>query len=251
MPHVRISGHLKFIYFGCAQVELICVPKLMRLVYDTWYGENPPVLFGYVPQLDKVGFASPALSGQVPFTLSECLSSNRNLSILHLNFRTQMIWIKPEGPHQLTPIFSKLRDVHLYGILFECNLDWTMFILEGAPSVENFYLARHPCELSKSEDSAEKTNMVWESSKDLKHLNLKLLVIRGFEEEDKVMNYVRLVMARAVVLKRIELRDKDPCNLCKAIKREPPRFVVDEASKHRIREHLTKGFSSSVQIIIG
>lgn len=82
---------LQLISFGCAQVELICVPKLMELFYETWYGENPPVSFGYVPQLVKVCFASSALSWQKPFALSECLSSNRNLSYLHLDFRCEMV----------------------------------------------------------------------------------------------------------------------------------------------------------------
>ena len=104
--------------------------------------------------------------------------------------------------------------------------------------------------LYKSEDSAEKTNLIWEPSDDLKHLKLKLLVMKGFEEEDKVMNYIRLVMARALVLKRIELRDKDTCKKCNTIKPEPPRFAVDEASKHRIREQLMDGSSSSAEIIM-
>ncbi|XP_047091228.1 putative FBD-associated F-box protein At5g56690 [Lolium rigidum] len=243
---------LQLISFGCAQVELICVPKLAELFYDTWYGENPPVSFGYVPQLVKVCFASPALSWQKPFALSECFSSNRNLSFLHLDFRAQMIWIHPEDPQQLTPLFSKLRVVHLYNIFAECDLNWTMFILEGAPSLEDLCLSRHSCELNKTEKTAEKTNVSWEPPSDnLKRLKLKLLVMIGFEEEEKVMNYIRLVMARAVVLNRIELRDKHPCKGCNAIKTEPPRFPVDEASKHRIREQLIHGSSSSAVIVIG
>lgn len=93
--------------------------------------------------------------------------------------------------------------------------------------------------------------MTWEPSENLKHLKLKLLVMKGFEEEDKVMNYVRLVMARAMVLKRIELRNKHPCRRCDTINNEPPRFPVDEASKQRIREQLTHGSSSSAEIIFG
>uniref|UniRef100_A0ACD5VN75 Uncharacterized protein n=1 Tax=Avena sativa TaxID=4498 RepID=A0ACD5VN75_AVESA len=112
-------------------------------------------------------------------------------------------------------------------------------------------LSRHSCELSKSEDSAEKTNVAWEPSENLKHLKLKLLVMTGFEDVDKVMNYIRLVMARAVALKRIELRDKRLCKGCDAIKCEAPRFAVDEASEQRTREQLTRGSLSSAEIIFG
>ncbi|KAF7034358.1 hypothetical protein CFC21_045381, partial [Triticum aestivum] len=137
-PCLELVG-VELIDFWCEQVELISAPKLLELVYDSWCGENPPVYFLYVPQLVRVYFTSPALSWQTPFTLSECLSGNKNLSMVHLNFCTQMIWIEPEDPRQLTPIFNKLRDAHLYNIFAECDLNWTMFILEGAPSLENFY----------------------------------------------------------------------------------------------------------------
>jgi hypothetical protein len=73
----------------------------------------------------------------------------------------------------------------------------------------------------------------------------------GFEVEDKVMKYIRLFMARAVVLKRIELRDKRPCKGCNATKPDPPRFPVDEGSKQRTREQLTDGSSSCAEIIFG
>ncbi|KAI4970796.1 hypothetical protein ZWY2020_001710 [Hordeum vulgare] len=66
---------------------------------------------------------------------------------------------------------------------------------------------QHPCAKS-SKDDAEKTNIVWEPSKDWKHLNVKLLIMFGFENEDKVTNYIRLVMERATVLKRIELHNR-------------------------------------------
>ncbi|XBI99962.1 hypothetical protein VPH35_019952 [Triticum aestivum] len=243
-------GALELICFGCIQVDLICLPKLRQLVYDTWYGENPSVSCGCVPQLDQVCLASPALSWQTPFVLSQCLSSNSNMTVLHLNFRTEMIWIKPEDPRHLRPIFSKLRDVHLYNIFAECDLNWTLFILEGAPSLENLYLSRHSCKLSNYEDSASKTNLVWETS-NFKHLNLKLLAMEGFEEVEKVMNYIRLVMEQAVSLKRIELPDKIPCKKCNAINLELPRFPVDELSKQRVREKLSYGLSSSAEIIIG
>ncbi|KAF7099874.1 hypothetical protein CFC21_101461 [Triticum aestivum] len=245
-PSSELSS-LELKCFGCIHVELICLPKLRELVYDVWFCENPPVSFGYVPQLHHVCFACPAQSWQKPFVLSQCLSSDINLSNLLLNFYTQMIWVEPEGPQQLTPIFSKLRDVHLCGIFTECDLDWTMFILEGAPSLENFHLSRHSCEFNKSEDDAEKTNLVRQAS-NFKHLKLKLFVMKGFEEEYKVMNYIRLVMERAVCLKRIELPAISPCKKCTAIS---PRFPVDEASKHRIREQLRYGLSSSTDIIIG
>ena len=104
----------------------------------------------------------------------------------------------------------------------------------------------HACAIP-SKDSAEKTNVVWEPSKDSKHLNLKLLRMYGFEDEDKVTNYIRLVMGRAVGLKRIELRGEG-CKKCDAI--DPRTSQVDETRRHRIKELLTNGSSSSVERIM-
>ncbi|XBI74705.1 hypothetical protein VPH35_068188 [Triticum aestivum] len=104
------------------------------------------------------------------------------------------------------------------------------------------------------ENSAEKTNVVWKPSKDLKHLNLKVLLIFGCEDEDKVTNYVRLVMGRAVGLNSIVLHGEYPCEDCNATDLERPKMgkesKVGEASRRRIKERLTHGSSSSVEIVI-
>ncbi|CAM0878367.1 unnamed protein product [Alopecurus aequalis] len=251
VPNSAIHG-LKFINFGCKRIELVSVPLLREVLCLAWYSENTPVRFGYVPELRKVTLGCHSRAWQAPFKLSECFSINtRNLSKLCLNFRCQMIWIQPEHPMQLTSIFENLTDVYLTHIFPECDLSWTLFILEAAPAMRTFLLdrARHSC-AETSEHSAEKANVVWEPSKDLKHPNLRLLLMSGFEEEDKVANYIRLVMERAAGLKRIELHN-DTCGACDAVSLESPRrSQAGEDNSHRIKERLTSGPSSSVEIII-
>ncbi|KAF7076369.1 hypothetical protein CFC21_081031 [Triticum aestivum] len=241
---------LDCIRFRCERIELISVPELRTVLCCSRHYENPPVRFGDVPQLCHVNLGYLAKVSQAPFMLSECLSrSSRNLSKLNLNFFSQTIWIQPEQPKRLTAIFRNLTDMYLFGIFPECDLSWTLFILEAAPALRNFKLSRtrHACG-KKLYDTAEKTNVVWEPSKDLKHLNLKLLMMLGFEEEVKVTNYIRLVMAHVVRLKRIELHGEDPCKECNAI--DPRRSQVDEASRRQIKERLTLESSSSAKIII-
>uniref|UniRef100_A0ACD5WEG9 Uncharacterized protein n=1 Tax=Avena sativa TaxID=4498 RepID=A0ACD5WEG9_AVESA len=164
--------------------------------------------------------------------------------------RRGRIWIQPEQPKQLTAIFRNLMDLALWYIFPECDLSWTLFILQAAPALRKLILnrARHSC-AKTSEHSAEKTNVVWEPSKDLKHLNLRSLVMTGFEEEDKVAKYIRLVMERAIGLKIIMLRG-DNCKACNAIDCESTRSQVDEACRQRVRGVLTHGSSSSVKIVI-
>ncbi|CAM0878365.1 unnamed protein product [Alopecurus aequalis] len=283
MPNSVIHT-LEFIHFRCKRIDLISVPKLTRLVCYSWELDNPPLHFGYVPDLLMVNLASCAKASQAPFALSECFSTNtRSLSRLSLSFSLQMvsqflpttttsyastydfstkssfvplffllqIWIKPEHPKQLTPMFTKLTDLVLWSIFPECDLNWTLFILEAAPALQKFTLnrTRHSC-VKTPEDSAEKVNVVWEPSKDLKHQNLKLLVMMGFEEEDKVANYIRLVMERSAALKTIKLHCIT-CEACDAIGPEGSRrSEVDKASRRRVKERLTHGSSVSVKIII-
>ncbi|XP_037424623.1 putative F-box/FBD/LRR-repeat protein At3g49030 [Triticum dicoccoides] len=256
---------LEFTHFGCKRIELISVPKLRTMLCHSWRSKNPPVRFGYVPELCKVSLTREAKVWQAPFLLSECLSrSATNLSKLHLNFCHQMIWINPEHPKQLTAIFRNLADVSLSGIFPECDLSWTLFILEAAPALQKFTLSRAQLCAKTAVDSAEKTNVVWEPSKDFKHLNLKKLAFQGFEEEDKVTSYIRLVMERAVGLKRIVLLGELPCQDCNDCKRkcmlgELPskdcndckrKCTVDKARRHRVKEQLAHGSCSSVEIII-
>ncbi|XBI86432.1 hypothetical protein VPH35_094396 [Triticum aestivum] len=136
------------------------------------------------------------------------------------------VWIQPEHPKQLTAIFRNLTSVFLLGIFNECDLSWTLFFLEAAPALHNIALSRHSC-IMTLENSAKKTNVVWKPSKDLKHLNLKVLLIFGCEDEDKDCNAT----------------DLERSKLGKASK-------VGEASRRRIMERLTHGSSSSVEIII-
>ncbi|KAF7092067.1 hypothetical protein CFC21_094594 [Triticum aestivum] len=137
-----------------------------------------------------------------------------------------MIWILPEHPKKLTAMFRNLTSVFLWDIFNECDLNWTLFILEAAPCLQCIDLSRHSC-IETPDNSAEKTNVVWEPSKDFKHLNLKLLGIQGCEDEDK---------------------DEFPCRDCNATNLD--RSKADKASRRRIKERLAHGSSSCVKIII-
>ncbi|CAN6331083.1 unnamed protein product [Urochloa humidicola] len=259
VPHSTLIA-LEITTCGYAGVDLIQAPKLQRLVCANWIGVNPPLRFGNVPHLHSITLRHAALHWQRPFPLSHCLSSTSSLSIIYLNFADQMIWIEPEDPKHLSPIFNHLRDVYLYNIFYECDLNWTMFVLEAAPSLSNFYLklSRHPCERSRCEDSAKKVNVRWDqTSPDFKHRWLSLLEIVGFVMDEKLTKYIRLVIELAMGLKMIRLLDQEPCARCNAMNNGQPscltrwRFPAEEEEKNVIRQQLVDGLSSPVEISIG
>jgi hypothetical protein len=97
-PNSAIT-ELEFIRCKFSQIDLVSVPKLTQLRCHRWRSKNPPLRFGYVPELQKVRIACRARTWQPPFALSACFSMNtRNLSKLHLNFGCQMVTYFL-GPH--------------------------------------------------------------------------------------------------------------------------------------------------------
>jgi hypothetical protein len=60
-----------------------------------------------------------------------------NITSLLLAARVQ-IWIQPEHPKQLSGIFSNLTRLGLWFIFPECDLKWTLFILDAAPALKFF-----------------------------------------------------------------------------------------------------------------
>ena len=61
-----------------------------------------------------------------------------NISCLFVFLSLVQIWIQPEHPKQLTAIFRNLSDLSLSEIFPECDLSWTLFILEAAPALQKF-----------------------------------------------------------------------------------------------------------------
>jgi hypothetical protein len=98
--------------------------------------------------------------------------------------------------------------------------------------------------------------LLWEAS-DFKHYNLNLVDIEGFEREEKMISYIKLIMERAVALRKIHLHDKEQCEQCDSINNQdslPIRFKVrnkEGENNNLIKKQLTNGSSSSsIEIVI-
>ncbi|KQJ94259.1 hypothetical protein BRADI_3g09495v3, partial [Brachypodium distachyon] len=169
------------------RVELKWLPKLILLTVSAFSSRHVPLYFGYVPLLQR---------------LSELLGKAA-ISNLHLNFQSEKIWVKPED-----------RFVSLINISGECDLNWTMFILQGAPILKELCITvrDHLCEMEKDK------GLEWETSEsDFKNHNLAVLRIFGFQAEDKFISYVRSVMKAAVNLEDVYLlhNNNSACRRCK------------------------------------
>ncbi|KAF8691795.1 hypothetical protein HU200_040197 [Digitaria exilis] len=239
------------------RVHLKWVPRLATLTFNAWVSQEDPVSFGYVPLLQSVSLTNIGLSWHKMLKLSEVLG-NATVSTLYLNFKSEKIWVQPEGPSQLFPIFHKLRRVSLINISEECDLDWTMFVLQGAPSLEELQITvqDHFCEMLRDEElrklyaySEEKKSVDWEDgASGFKHHKLVVLRIFGFRPQDKFVRYVRRVIVAAVNLEDIFLHNKLVCERCKHKVPKASRSPWPKKQRFSLRNRITSGTNSFVAI---
>ncbi|KAM0823618.1 hypothetical protein ACQ4PT_070755 [Festuca glaucescens] len=228
------------------RVDLNWLPELTTLSFSSWRSVDDPLSFGYVPLLHTVSVRNPAVSWQKMLKLSEFLGK-ATVSNLTLGFEKEKVWVTPEGPRELSQVFSKLRLMNLAAISNECDLTWTMFVLHGAPSLEELCIRVCDClgmwdkdKRKKLEFSEERKDVgvKWEAS-DFKHRNLSVLRIFGFQSEDKFVDYARAVMEAAVNLKDIYLYEKPACKAwCGYIGRRSDRYPRSTTEKNLVRSSL-------------
>ncbi|XP_047082919.1 uncharacterized protein LOC124693492 isoform X1 [Lolium rigidum] len=228
------------------RVDLNWLPELTTLTISFWISLHDPLSCGYVPLLHTVSIRNTALSWHKMLKLSELLGK-ATVSNLTLGFEKEKIWVKPEDPRDLWLVFNKLRLVNLAAISEECDLTWTMFILQGAPSLEELHIRVCDCLGIWDEEEREKhayskerkdASAKWEAS-GFKHHNLSVLRIFGFQSEDKFVDYTRAVMEAAVNLKDIYLHEKPACKEeCEYIRQRGCRYPRSNRHKIWVRSSL-------------
>ncbi|CAM0943333.1 unnamed protein product [Alopecurus aequalis] len=229
------------------RVDLNWLPELTTLTFSCWMSLHDPLSFGYVPLLHTVSIRNMALSWHKMLKLSEFLGK-ATVSNLHLCFEREKIWVKPEGPRELSQVFSKLRLLNLAAISNECGLTWTMFVLQGAPFLEELCIGICDCWGVSDKDKRKRigyseerkdAGAKWEASH-FKHRNLSVLRIFGFQSEDKFVDYTRAVMEAAVNLKHIYLHEKPACPVqCGYIRRQSHKYPWTRMEKTLIRSRLS------------
>ncbi|KAM3245297.1 hypothetical protein ACQJBY_056550 [Aegilops geniculata] len=132
-------------------------------------------------------------------------------------FCLYQVWIRPECPKVLAPVLTQLRSVSLDNLPEECDISWTMFLLEAAPSVEDLCITvwDHKCRKESQKSRSRKMDVHWEpSDPDFKHKNLARLTIYGFQSDDNFIGYVRRVIQAAANIREVSLHDRKVCRLC-------------------------------------
>ncbi|VAI51649.1 unnamed protein product [Triticum turgidum subsp. durum] len=216
--HVEHTQLVELVMSYCVfkTVELSSLPKLQRMTFGDWPCDENPLVLGFVPQLSKLSLANPNFSGKT-HNLSKLLANAPTVNDLFLEFRSEKIWVQPECPRVLAPVLARLRFVNLDHLPEECDISWTMFLLEAAPSVEDLCITvwDHKCRKKSHESYSKKTEVKWEASDpDFKHKNLARLTIYGFQSDGNFTRYVRRVIQAAVNIRKVSLHNRKACKLC-------------------------------------
>ncbi|XP_037448287.1 uncharacterized protein LOC119317892 [Triticum dicoccoides] len=205
------------------RIELICLPKLQRVSYTGWYSHEDPLYFGFVPQPSKLSLTKTGVSSDKTLELTMFLANVPAITDLHLDFRSEKIWVLPECPKLLTTMLSKLQHVNLDNLPEGCDLGWTPFILEAAPSLKALCITvwDHWCimatdkEFRKENGFCEKADVKWKPyAAAFKHKNLAKLTIYGLQPDGNFMRYIRCVVEAAVNMIEISLHDRKMCGRC-------------------------------------
>ncbi|KAF7087014.1 hypothetical protein CFC21_090240 [Triticum aestivum] len=196
-------------------VVLDFLPKLQQMTYNNWPCDENPLVLGTVPQLWKLSLANANISGKT-LNLSKLLANAPTVSHLYLEFRSEKIWVQPERSKVLAPVLAKLRLVDLDNLPEECDIAWTMFLLEAAPYLEELSITvwDHKCQ-KESQKSRMKADVKWEpSDPHFKQNNLARLTIYGFQSDDNFIGYIRRVIQAAANIREVSLHERKVCPFC-------------------------------------
>ncbi|CAM0943294.1 unnamed protein product [Alopecurus aequalis] len=241
------------------KVKLKWLPRLIRTTFEFWISfEELPLSFDHVPLLEFLNLTNVALSWHKMVNLSTLLFET-SVRELRLGFKCEKIWVQPEClTIRLASVFHRLRIVSLVSIPEEYDLTWTMFILEAAPSLEEFYMMvmDHPCEMEMHTEQrrarlySEKKGVEWEpSTSKFKHHRLTKLIIFCFESKRYMVKHVKRVMHAAVNLKDVYLYNRLACRKCARMRNiRPSRFPQSEKQRCLTKEEMTRGIKSLARI---
>ncbi|TVU37524.1 hypothetical protein EJB05_10841, partial [Eragrostis curvula] len=220
-PHSKL-GILELYTCCLEKLEVVCLPKLEKLHWDTWISHYSPLSFGFVPSLRQLNLSCGATVHHKGFNLSELLHGTSDIHTLTLDFQGEKLWMHREI-RQLRTAFNKIRKLYVHGIFVEFDLLWTIAFLEAAPSVELFHIQmwEHKCDVddeARRRTFTERINPSWElESVGSKNLLLTGLQLVGFLALKQQITFIRAVLERAPNLQRVRTLSHVRTEDCDAI----------------------------------
>ncbi|XP_051208083.1 uncharacterized protein [Lolium perenne] len=225
------------------RLEVVCLPKLEKLSWDTWVSRSVPLAFGFVPSLGQLELSCGAICDQREFKLSELLHGTSSIHTLTLDFQGEKLWMQPEMG-QLRTAFKKLRKLYVRGIFVEFDILWITAFLVAAPSIEMLHVEvwEHPCDVDdeiRQQAFFDRKAPQWKMDFDgSKNWLLKQLEFIGFRSLEHQFTFIRSMLERCPNLHIIILKGDEQCYSCDAlgIPSKFPKKDEEEMVVSRIRD---------------
>ncbi|XP_047071589.1 uncharacterized protein LOC124680572 [Lolium rigidum] len=141
------------------KLELVCLPKLERLEWNTWLSVYAPLSFGFVPSLGELKLSNGRPASHRGFKLSEVLDGATSIHTLTLDFQGENVWdhacednanVRSTFPERRNPWWevdfrsSKnllLKELQFIGFAsFEHQFTFIRALLERAPKLQTIVL---------------------------------------------------------------------------------------------------------------
>ncbi|KAL6636747.1 hypothetical protein ACP70R_024319 [Stipagrostis hirtigluma subsp. patula] len=170
------------------------------------------------------------------------------LDCLVLQFKGPQMWIEPLG---VPGPFSQLKKLLIVNVPMNWDIHWILLLLDAAPALESFHVhvdtslgERSRCGIYADLDNDAQQHQ---------YRRLKELIVAGFDGVGWQTGFVRLIMKRSPMLRRLHLLDgevKDDGQEMGGLQIVPRRREWHECERAEVLDDITAGFHSQPPEIV-
>ncbi|CAN6286557.1 unnamed protein product [Urochloa humidicola] len=170
------------------------------------------------------------------------------LDCLVLQFKGPQMWIEP---FVVLSEFSQLNKLFIANVPVNWDALWILLLLDATPALESFHV--HIDNSSEERSAGDLCASLDAGARQDRYRRLKELVVAGFEGLGWQTGFVRLIMKRSPLLRRVHLLDghvRDDEQELGALQIVPRRREWHECERAEVLDDLTAGFRWPPQIIL-
>ncbi|CAN6303236.1 unnamed protein product [Urochloa humidicola] len=236
------------------KIYLMCLPCLETFVCC---GRPTKLYYGEVPQLRHVRLdyfqtedndIDDESGTKRTYPPSKFFKRVPSLDCLVLQFRGPQMWIEP---FVILSEFSQLKKLFIANVPMNWDILWILLVLDATPVLESFHV--HFDNSSEERSAGDLCASLDAGARQDRYHCLKELIVVGFEGLGWQTGFVRLIMKRSPLLRRVHLLDghvRDDEQELGALQIVPRHREWHECERDEVLEDLTTGFHWPPQIIL-
>jgi len=236
------------------KIRLMCLPCLEIFVCR---GRPTKLFYGEVPQLRLVSLdylqtedndLDDESGSKRTYPPSKFFKRVPQLDCLVLQFKGPQMWIEP---FVVLSEFTQLKKLFIASVPVNWDALWILLLLDATPALESLHV--HIDNSAKERSAGDLCDSLDAGGQQDRYRRLKELVVAGFEGLGWQTGFVRLIMKRSPLLRRVHLLDgevRDDEQELGALQIVPRRREWHECERAEVLDDLTAGFRWPPQIIL-